>query len=311
MDISDSEISSTPEDTEASFCIDDGGEISSIKAHSLKKHRLIRLCASMFAGATKKKWDYRVYIDLFAGPGYSRISDNGKIVKTSPLIALEVQPTFDKFIFCEENERLLESLKIRVKKLYPSANVAFILGDCNKNVEKILREIPSPSSSNRVLCFCLVDPFKAADLHFSTIRVLNRYFMDFLVLIPDKMDIGRNKASYLASSTAILGDFLGNSEWKKDWKEWCISKGKPGHPKEFALFALEYFIKQMETLGFKSMRPSDMERVEQVGNQSPLYKLALFSRHNLGLYLFNQAKKYATDQRNFFDRLSPKKRGDR
>ena len=70
------------------------------------KYRLLALYDELFSTGMKNKWDQRVYIDLYAGAGYSRIQGTSKFLKASPIIALTVTHPFDKYIFCEEGEEL-------------------------------------------------------------------------------------------------------------------------------------------------------------------------------------------------------------
>jgi len=60
-----------------------------------KKYLLVRNYAQIFANSMKNKWDCRVYIDLFAGAGRSKIEGTSRIVLASPLLALGIS---DKFV---------------------------------------------------------------------------------------------------------------------------------------------------------------------------------------------------------------------
>jgi three-Cys-motif partner protein len=287
---------------------DDGLPTPTIKIHSLEKLRIIEYLASLFSRATQKKWQCRVYIDLFSCAGRATISRQGKIVNTSALLALGIQPPFEKYIFCEKDSQFMSSLAARVNELHPGADIKFIPGDCNEKVEEIIKAIPQYSKSYHVLSFCLIDPFRASDFHFETIRKLSQFFIDFLVLIPDQMDIGRWWKKYLDPKNQIIENFLGNTEWREQWVIWSHEQKRAGRPGSFSIFALEQFIKQMESLEFKSLKPSSMKQVRQAGNRSPLYKLALFSKHELGLYLFDQTQKYTEPQMKF--NFSPIKTGE-
>jgi len=66
-----------------------------------EKYQHVLNYAQMFAAATKKKWDCRVYVDLFAGAGRSRLIESGAIIPASPMLALELKDPFDKFVFCD------------------------------------------------------------------------------------------------------------------------------------------------------------------------------------------------------------------
>jgi hypothetical protein len=94
-------------------------------------------------------------------------------------------------------------LKARVKRIAPQANVAYIPGNCDAEIEKICKEIPKASSTNKVLSLCLVGPFDFG-LRFETMRRLSAVFMDFVVLLAIGMDASRNYDHYVdGDSTKI------------------------------------------------------------------------------------------------------------
>ena len=64
----------------------------------------------------KRKWDFRVYIDLFAGAGRSQIEGTSRIVLASPLLALEIIDKFDLYVFCEKDETKMDALIKRVQR---------------------------------------------------------------------------------------------------------------------------------------------------------------------------------------------------
>lgn len=138
---------------------DDGLFAPDVRRWAETKYRLIALYDTLFSTGMKHKWDERVYIDLYAGAGYSHVQGTSIFLKGSPSIALTVPDPFDKYIFCEEDERLLDALSARTRRIAPAANVSLIKGRCDDNVQKILAEVPRPSAENRVLSLCLVDPF--------------------------------------------------------------------------------------------------------------------------------------------------------
>jgi hypothetical protein len=92
------------------------------------KHRLVSLYAALFSKGMKKKWGKRVYVELYAGAGYSRIRGTQRIILGSPLRALAAEQSFDKYVFCEAIPANLEALKARVNLHFPAANVAYVEG---------------------------------------------------------------------------------------------------------------------------------------------------------------------------------------
>ena len=155
------------------------------------KYRLLALYDELFATGMKNKWDQRVYIDLYAGAGYSRVHGTSKFLKGSPIIALTVTNPFDKYIFCEKSEDLSSALKARVHRIAPHSNVAYVPGKCDTEIERICEEIPKWSPSNKVLTLCVVNPFDFG-LKFKTLRRLSSVFIDVVVLLAVGMDANRN-----------------------------------------------------------------------------------------------------------------------
>jgi three-Cys-motif partner protein len=181
------------------------------------KYRLLALYDELFSTGMKNKWDQRVYIDLYAGAGYSQIQGTSRFLKGSPVIALTVTHPFDKYIFCEESEVLLNALRTRVKSLAPQADVTCILGNCDAEIEQICRQIPKASPTNRVLSLCLVDPFDFG-LKFATLSRLSAVFMDFVVLLAIGMDANRNYEHYVKGNSPKIDEALGNVEWRERWR---------------------------------------------------------------------------------------------
>ena len=95
----------------------------------------------------KNRWDQRVYLDLYAGAGHSRVQGTNKFLKASPLIALTVPYPFDKYIFCEESPDLMRALRLRVKRVAPSEDVDYVEGNCDAKIADICDLIPKASVS--------------------------------------------------------------------------------------------------------------------------------------------------------------------
>jgi three-Cys-motif partner protein len=146
------------------------------------KHNFVALYAKLFSSGMKEKWRKRVYVELHAGAGHSRIRGTSKVIAGSPLRALTLQYPFDEYVFCEDNPENLKALEARVKRHAPGASVSYVEGDCNENVNKILAKIPAGSRTDTVLSLCFVDPYDIG-IKFETIRTLSVRFVDFLVLL--------------------------------------------------------------------------------------------------------------------------------
>jgi len=273
--------------------LDDGLLTPEVGRWSNKKYSLIHNYAEMFATGMKHKWDCRVYIDLFAGAGKTKIKNSKRIVKASPLLALDVKDRFDRYIFCELDPDLINALSIRVKRKHGDADVKFIKGDINLKVDEVIQSIPKPSSSFKVLSFCVVDPFKLSSLNFATIKNLSDFYMDFLVLIACGMDAQRNEKKYLSEDNTVVECFLGNPLWRNDWSNTKCSRTS------FSAFLVDSFGREMVKLNYKSVDLTETVLVRQPDNRAPLYRLAFYSRSNRGKEFWNQARKYSDPQLQF------------
>jgi three-Cys-motif partner protein len=273
---------------------DDGLITPEVGAWAEDKYRLVGNYAAMFATSMKKKWECRVYIDIFAGAGRARIEGTKRIIPASPMLALDIEDKFDMYIFCESIGARVKALQERVSTAYPGVDVRFLHGDTNSLTKNILREIPQASRDFKVLGFCFVDPYSLKNLDFNTIRALSSRFMDFLVLIPSYMDANRNKAHYLNSLNKAVDQFLGDPNWRKDWQQ----TGK--RVEDFATFFVDYFGKQMASMDYLYSGIQDTKLIRSVGKNLPLYHLGFFSRNKLGQQFWKQAKKYSQDQFELF-----------
>jgi three-Cys-motif partner protein len=268
--------------------IDDGRICPEVGSWTEEKHRLVSMYTTLFSSGMKDKWGKRVYVELYAGAGYSRIRGSSKLIVGSPLLALRVKHPFDKYIFCEENAENLEALKFRVEQVAPTADVAYVPGDCNKVVEEILSRIPAGSSTDTVLSLCFADPFDIG-LKFETLRSLSSRFVDFLVLLAVYMDANRNYERYVSDDATKVDTFLGSITWRDQCA--AAQERTIGFPQ----FLAAEFASGMETLRYLPTPLHRMKRVRSDEKNLPLYYLALFSRNNRAHKFWDEVLKYSTD----------------
>jgi len=274
--------------------VDDGLVTVEIGNWGEDKYRLLHLYAQIFSVSMKGKWDCRVYIDLFAGSGRSRIKGTNRIVAGSPLVALSVDPPFDRYVFCEKDRDMLNALEKRVARDYPAAKAQFLLGDANEVATEILNKIPQHKKDFRVLSFCFVDPFNLKDLAFDTIDRLSTKFVDFMVLIATDMDAARNVATYILPENEVVERFLGVADWRSEWLA-ARSDGR-----SFSSYLMNRFSRQMEARRYIRVRVDETKLVRSTEKNLPLYRLALFARHPVAKRLWEQAIKYSDPQRDLF-----------
>jgi three-Cys-motif partner protein len=275
------------------FVENDGLPCPEVGSWAESKYRLLALYDQLFSLGMKNKWDQRIYIDLYAGAGFSRVKGTQKILKGSPILALTVTHPFDKYIFCENDEELLAALKARVTRLSPHVPAAYIQGNCDAKIEEICKEIPRGSSSNKVLSLCLVDPFDFG-IKFETLRRLSKGFVDFVVLLAIGMDASRNYDHYVDGDSPKIDEALGNTEWRQRWKALGARR------RDFRQFLATEFSMSMKSLDYLEQPLDRMKLVRSDEKNLPLYYLALFSRHQRAFEFWEDVLKYSDDQMGLF-----------
>ncbi len=268
---------------------DDGLVCPKVGKWAEEKHGLVSFYAKLFSTGMKDKWDERVYIELYAGAGYSKIRDTSITIVGSPLQALTLEHPFDKYIFCEEQTDLLEALKARVKRIAPSADVSYVPGDCNEHVKEICSSIPLASREHTVLSLCFVDPCDIG-IKFETLSALSTRYVDFLVLLALHMDANRNYAHYIRPESVKVEELLGTKTWRDRWSV-AQSDAVP-----FPRFLAQEFANSMATLGYLPLPLYKMKEVRSDEKNLPLYHLALFSRSERAYKFWDEVLKYSTDQ---------------
>ena len=258
------------------------------------KYRLLALYDKLFSTGMKNKWDRRVYVDLYAGAGYSRVQGTKTVLMGSPIIALTVPDPFDNYVFCEESPELMAALKARVARIAPAANVTFVLGSCDTEIDRICAAIPKGSPSNKTLSLCLVDPFDFG-MKFETLRRLSAMFIDFVVLLAIGMDANRNYEHDVEGSSSKIDEAVGNTQWRERWKTVGLRR------RDFRAFLAAEFSMSMASLGSLTKPPDRMKLVRSLDKNLPLYYLALFSRHETAFKFWDDVLKYSTDQKTFWD----------
>ena len=263
---------------------DDGLETPVVGPWGETKYRLAGHYCHLFATGMKNRFEHRIYLDLYSGPGRVRFSPAGPAYLSTPLIALTTRDPFSRYIFGDLKEPFLRDLETRARQTSPSGDLHFLPGDANVVVHEAMKLIPRPERGNRVLTFCVLDPYDLSSLRFSTIEAISSVFVDFFVLIASGMDASRNWEHYQKPGNPTVDGFLGTRSWRDGW-------AKPENlVKGFGRFVVDEFIAAMAQLDFKL---GMQEVVRQPRNNSPLYYLAGFSRHPRGVEFWKKAGKSA------------------
>lgn len=253
------------------MAVEDGLYMPTIKPHTLEKIRRHNCAAGMFARGMSKKWPQRAYLGLYSGAGLARVEGTGEIVETTALSVL--REPFTHFVFVDSDPTCIAALEERIAALPAKRQVSFILGDVNDRVADIQRVLPKFSKKNGLLSFCFLDPFDAG-LHFSTIRALASFQMDFLILLALGHDVRRNfwRHYYLDHSNTRIADLIGCPGWRDEFER--------GSQRNIVRFVLRKFDEAMVSVGYQSPKPHHHHAIKVGGVL--LYYLVLYSKHPLG-----------------------------
>lgn len=268
---------------------DDGLNIPEVRQWSLEKYKLVGSYCDIFTTGMKGKWNQLVYLDLFAGSGYSRIKESGKVFLASPLIAMSIPNIFSKYILCEEDKEKYNSLRARIDRDYSHLNVEILNVNSNKSINKIRSVIPPFRKGNTMLPFCFVDPY-SLNLLFNTIKELGSNInMDFLILQALHMDGNRNFSKYLKDENERIGEYLDNQNWRDDFNRDCN-----GNKSKFVKFLADQYTARMKLLHY--IPENNMHQIRSNDKNLPLYYLAFYSKHPRGIDYYKRIEKYSNQQ---------------
>ncbi|MGA7162281.1 MAG: three-Cys-motif partner protein TcmP [Bacteroidota bacterium] len=270
---------------------DDTLFIPQVRGWSLEKYRLVGSYCDIFTQGMKNRWDQLVYLDLFAGAGYSHNTDDGKIYKSSALIAMSIPHPFTKYILCESDPERYEALSKRLVREFSHLNYKLIPGDNDQNVEAILSEIPSFGKGNTMLPFCFLDPY-SLNFKFSIVEALSKGLMDFLTLQALHMDGNRNLKSYLNENNERIADYLGMPNWRE-----LFAKDVVKHSNNFVKFLADLYQGQMVKLGYQEEKL--MHHIKSNEQHLPLYYLAFYSKSSRGTDFFDKVRRGINSQMSF------------
>ena len=272
--------------------LDDGLLLPEVGGWSEDKYRAVAIYNKLFTTGMKYKFK-RVYIDLFAGAGASIEKGTDRIVKGSPLLALDLDDKYDKYIFCEKDPGRAEALEQRINSNFKEVDYLIITGDSNKHLVEIHEDIPR---GNNVLSFCFIDPYKLRTLKWKTVKFLAQHRrMDFLIMFPTGYEINLNRKRYIENNSEIITEALGIDTWKSEWD------GSNQRENQFPKFVAEQFGAQMQKLEYLRDGLATMKRIKKRDQNLWLYHLAFYSRNPRGYAFWKSAINYSGEQTSLFD----------
>lgn len=242
----------------------DGLPAREVKAHNAHKAHYISGYSDIFARAMKNKWEHRCYLDLFCGPGVCWVKDTGRFVLGSPLIALNVDPSFTHLVFNDLDEACTNALQQRMAGA--GAEVTVLSQDANSH--GTLDEVRAAIPSRNALSLALLDP-QGMDLDLNTIRYLSwQRPMDLLINLP----VHNLWRCLCKGDTSVLDRVLGAG-----WPDSTIHSWRAA--------VRDHFHTNLKTIGYGH---HEARQVWSEKTKSPLYDFILYSAHELAVKFFKE-----------------------
>jgi three-Cys-motif partner protein len=261
----------------------DGLPARSSGAWVLDKKAIFEKYCGIFSKGVSAKWGGKLaFVDLFCGPGKNVIRGSGAEIDGSPLLALRNE--FARYVFVDSPE-IISTLKARLTSHPKLDRIAFIEGDCNKILGKVLQNLP-----NDHLTLAFIDP-TGFHVEFETIRrLVSGRKIDLLMTIQFGMALNMNLPQYINTEGEALTAFLGNTDWRKDVEQ-------SGTVEQASRRILDRYMNQIRSLGYLDTKDKEIVRNDQ---GTPLYSIVMASRHELGNKFWKEINKIGpSGQRDF------------
>jgi three-Cys-motif partner protein len=252
---------------------DDGLPISDVGEWTLEKHERLRRYITI-TRAVRKKWlkptragcepAGATYIDLFCGPGRSRIRDTGQIIDGSPLVAASAAQDggapFTRILLADEEPSLVRAACARLAAQGITAEP--FEGPATETAREIVKAL-NPHG----LHFAFLDPFNLGDLAFTVIEQLATFNrMDMLIHV-SAQDLQRNLRRNIEQEDSPLDRFAPG---------WRDSVDIGALDKVIRVGFLDHWLRLIRELDMQPFQ--GIELVSGERNQR-LYWLVLVSRH--------------------------------
>jgi three-Cys-motif partner protein len=246
---------------------------------ALEKHERLRKYIDAYRAVRAKFLPPRgtggaAYIELYSGPGRSRVEETCEFIDGSPIVAFKAatqsKTAFSSLYFNDLDGENIEALRQRIAKLGGSANYYSLSAELA--VDQIARVL-NPAG----LHFAFLDPYNLENLPFSIIERLAKFpKMDMLIHV-SIFDMQRNLRRYMEDGKTLDAFMPG-------WRERVNVNRKDS---EVRADLLRHWLESIRNLG-----TSPAEGIELVSatRGQRLYWLVFVSAHELGRRLWDDIR---------------------
>jgi len=270
-----------------------GGQWTEEKLNRLRKY--LPAYTKIFQANERAKFLTTYYVDAFAGTGYRSIkgADNSvgqtlfgedeitfedqdaeSFNQGSAKIALEVEPSFDNYIFVEQNSAHVEELENLQREFPTKANQITILQD---DANTFLQMWCARTNWQRNRAIVFLDPY-GMSVEWTTIEaVAKTKAIDFWILFPLGQAVNRlliRKHPPEGAWANKLTRFFGTEDWKTEFYR----------PRQrVTLFEIEETLEK--EANFESIGKFFVKRLESIFTKVAQNPLTLYNSRNVPIYL--------------------------
>ena len=246
---------------------EDGLLASEVGEWTLDKHERLRKYVDSAHGARRRFSGRTTYIDLYCGPGRSRIRETKQMVDGSPLVAWEAGglygDQFAEFFLADVNAEHLEAARQRLVKR--GAKVRTFAGEAEAVVDEVIGALDPKG-----LHLALLDPYNLGALPFELIeKLFGVHHMDVIVHV-SAGDLARNLPIYMKSDGPKQLD-----RFAPGWRDRVNIQLRPEMVRR-AIF--EHWRTLIKGLGATA---NDCVEVVENSKHADLYWLVFVARHEL------------------------------
>lgn len=235
-----------------------------------EKLRFLGKYIAMFNQGMKGMWATRVFVDLFAGPGFNVVG--AEELEGSPLVALRSRVPFTHCFFNDANPQFVKALQTRVQARALAGSVAldYLSLDCNEAASRIAERMPLNS-----LVLIFVDPWRW-EIRFDSIARLTFGRRADLLITVHTGSIKRGAHHVLRA----VDGFIGDSGWRRQFHE--ARKG------ERTRVILDHFERKLQSVKYSQANIDDRVLMRN-RRATPMYHLVYASKHPRGQDFWNKA----------------------
>ena len=210
------------------------------------------------------------YVDLLAGPGKIKFSPSGQVRRSSALLALTAQPTFDQFWFAEpyRQERSALELRARTSRLRDVVNV--LTGDVAAATEKVVQAVDASEDKASYLVY--IDQDKLSYKWETVTALATLPAVSLMLDFSGTRFVPANTTNIMfdKAQQTKLDDFFGDGSWRSAYRPVARGSATAVHNAMLRVYAERIAtLQQTQTQRFASGDNSKQKYSILVTSRSP------------------------------------------